>query len=479
MMKNILELFSGIRWQDILDIGLNSYILFRLYALFRGTHVLRVIIWLALLWFVQRISVSLGLIVTSWAIQGITAMGALIIIVVFRNEIRNVLQARRFKSFLWGFSSKSPVTPVEIVAESIAELARRHIGALLVFPGKESLHDAVQNGISWRGQISKEMILSIFWPDNPVHDGAAVIQGQQVAEVGVILPLSYRKDLPSYYGTRHRAALGLAENTDALVVVVSEERGHVVVAKKGRMRMVNRQEELVEILRMHQGISDDAEERRKRENFRIGLAAFVCLIFITGVWFSFTRGQDVLVPMEVPIEFVNRASKMEIIDSSTSTVQLHLSGSASLMKSIRPEQIRVRLDLGSAGVGENRFTLSRENITLPPGIGIKTIKPQDIQVQVDVPLKKTLPVQVDWEGRLPDQLIMVKATPFPRNIEVVGPSQVVESLSAIYTKKVMLPDLQGSGTLEADLDLEPSSLKIAPGASRRVQIAYTIKEREN
>ncbi len=82
-------------------------------------------------------------------------MGALIIIVIFRNEIRNVLQARRFKSFLWGFSIKNPVTPVEIVAESIAELARRHIGALLVFPGKESLHDAVQNGILWKGQISR------------------------------------------------------------------------------------------------------------------------------------------------------------------------------------------------------------------------------------------------------------------------------------------------------------------------------------
>ncbi len=92
-MNELLPFFSNIRWQDIVDITLNSYIVFRLYILFRGTNVFRVLIGIALLWFFQRIAVSLGLIVTSWAIQGITAVAALIIIVVFRNEIRSVLQA--------------------------------------------------------------------------------------------------------------------------------------------------------------------------------------------------------------------------------------------------------------------------------------------------------------------------------------------------------------------------------------------------
>ena len=99
-METLIHLLSGMHWQDIADITLNSYILFRLYVLFRGTYVLRVLIGIALLWFFQRIAVTLGLIVTSWLAQGIIALAAFIIIVVFRNEIRSVLQAKNFKSIL-------------------------------------------------------------------------------------------------------------------------------------------------------------------------------------------------------------------------------------------------------------------------------------------------------------------------------------------------------------------------------------------
>ena len=102
-MDALLTFLASIRWQDIVDVLLNSYILFRLYVLFRGTNVIRVIAGIALLWIFQRIAVQLGLIVTSWAMQGIIAGAALIIIIVFRNEIRNVLQAKNIRGILWGF----------------------------------------------------------------------------------------------------------------------------------------------------------------------------------------------------------------------------------------------------------------------------------------------------------------------------------------------------------------------------------------
>ena len=105
-MDKILQLMASLHWQDVVDITLNSYILFRFYVLFRGTYVFRVLIGLTMLWFFQQIAVMLGLIVTSWVIQGIVAVSAFIIIVVFRNEIRNVLQARNLKSILRGFSPK-------------------------------------------------------------------------------------------------------------------------------------------------------------------------------------------------------------------------------------------------------------------------------------------------------------------------------------------------------------------------------------
>ncbi|NOQ18751.1 MAG: DisA protein, partial [Desulfobacterales bacterium] len=213
-MEKFFLFLTTIRWQDVVDISLNSYILFRFYVLFRGTNVFRVLIGMTVLWFLQRIAFSLGLIVTSLGVKAIVAVGAIIIIVVFRNEIRRVLQTKNFKSILWGFSYKSAITPTEIITDSVFEMAQRKCGALIVFPGKEDLSDAVRGGTPWKGMITREMITSIFWPDNPVHDGAAIVQGDQIRVVGAILPLSDRDDLPSHYGTRHRAALGLAETTD-------------------------------------------------------------------------------------------------------------------------------------------------------------------------------------------------------------------------------------------------------------------------
>jgi len=110
-MEKVLQFFSNFRWQDVVDIGLNSYILFRFYVLFRGTYVFRVLIGLTMLWFFQQIAVYMGLIVTSWVVQGIVAVAALIIVVVFRNEIRSVLQARNIRTILWGLPPRPGSLP--------------------------------------------------------------------------------------------------------------------------------------------------------------------------------------------------------------------------------------------------------------------------------------------------------------------------------------------------------------------------------
>jgi len=476
-MNELLPFFSNIRWQDIVDITLNSYILFRLYILFRGTNVFRVLIGIALLWFFQRIAVSLGLIVTSWAIQGITAVAALIIIVVFRNEIRSVLQARNLKAILWGFADKTVDTPVEIIVESLYELARTRTGALIVFPGKEDLEEVVQGGTPWRGLVSKEMITSIFWHDNPVHDGAAIIKGNQISEVGVILPLSRRDDLPSYYGTRHRAAAGLAETTDALVILVSEERGNVVVAKGSDTNVINRKEELARILREHVGVTAEEWTYVKKGKLEIGMAALASILFITGVWFSFTRGLDALVTLEIPIEYMNRDPEMEILDASVNTVHLDLSGSGALIKSIRPSQVQVRLDLNKAIAGRNTLTVADENVALPPGVFLKRVKPSVVEVTVDVPTKKRLPVQVDWVGRLPEHLLLTEAKLEPENVWVIGGRRILENVSTIYTEEVPLNNIRKTGTVTVNLMLELASTKIAPESTDRIKVEYVAEEK--
>ena len=464
-----------IRWQDVIDILLNSYILFRLYVLFRETYVFRVLTGIALLWIFQRIAVFFGLILTSWVMQGITAVVALIIIIVFRNEIRSVLQAKNLRAILWGFPQKSVPTTIQIIVDSVKALSKRHIGALIVLPAKENLEDVFRGGIPLRGLISKEMITSIFWGDNPVHDGAIIIEEDRIARVGVILPLSYKSDLPSRYGTRHRAALGLSESTDALVIVVSEETGKVVVAKDTKITDIDSTAIFTKILQEHMGIHEEENVYQQKEKFKMSIAAIISVFFITGIWFSFSKGLDTLITLEIPAEYTKRDPRFEIVDASVHAVRLDLAGSGALIKSIQPEQVQVKLYLGNAVVGRNIFSITQESITLPPGIFLRKVVPSVIEVTLDETIKKEFSVQIDWVGELPKGLILAKIFFDPEKIEVIGGKRILENLSTIYTEKVHLESMKTSGTIFANLALTPASLKIASGSKDKIRISYVIK----
>jgi diadenylate cyclase len=476
-MDKFISLISSLRWQDLVDIGLVSYILFRFYVLFRGTNAFRVLIGMTILWFFQQVAVSMGLIVTSWVVQGVVALGAFIIIVIFRNEIRSVLQASHLKAILWDVSSKTVLSTIDIIVQSVYEMSVRKCGALIVIPGKDDVDEMIQPGIPWKGEISKEMILSIFWPDNPVHDGAAIIQGDQIVQVAVILPLSRRDDLPTYYGTRHRAALGLAESTDALVIAVSEERGDMVVAKDGKLMIVRQKRKLEQTLQEHMGVASKKGRELIKERLMVVAAAIFSVIFITGVWLSVSRGGDTLVTFESPVVYMNRDPAMEIVKTSVNTVNLELEGSGALIKSIKPDQIKVKLDMTNSKVGPNSFTITRESISLPPGIVLKDVTPTVVEVDLDVLMKKELPVQIDWVGRLPDNSILTETNIEPKTVEIIGGKRILEKISTIYTEKVPLDNLEAKGTISANLALTPASLKVSPNSKEKVTIAYQTRPR--
>jgi uncharacterized protein (TIGR00159 family) len=477
-MDKFIYLILSLRWQDIIDISLVSYILFRFYILFRGTNAFRVLIGMTILWFFQQIAVSMGLIVTSWVVQGVVTLGAFIIIVIFRNEIRTVLLARNLKFIFWGVSSKTVTSTIEIIVQSILDMARRNCGALIVLPGKEDLEEVIQKGIPWEGEISKEMILSIFWPDNPVHDGATIIQGDQITQVSAILPLSRRDDLPSYYGTRHRAALGLAEATDALIIAVSEERGDVVAAQNSQLKVVKQKRRLGQILQQHMGVAAKKSRESIKERLMVIAAALFSIIFVSGVWFSVSKGVDTLATLEIPVVYMNRDPAMEIIRTSDNTVSLELEGSGALIKSIKPDQIQVKLDLSKSKVGPNSFTITRESIFLPPGIILKGVTPPVVDVDLDVLIKKELPVQIDWVGKLPDHFVLTDVAIQPKTVEIIGGKRMLEKMSTIYTEKVPLNDLEDKGTITANLALHPASLKTASDSNEKVTITYATKLRD-
>ncbi|NOY68003.1 MAG: DisA protein [Deltaproteobacteria bacterium] len=473
-MENLYIFFSSLRWQDILDITLNSYILFRLYILFRGTSTLRVIMGLVMLWLFQRTALAMGLIVTSWLMQGITAAAAIIIIVVFGNEIRNVFQAKNFLSIFWRIHHPPELYALDEITKGIFDLAKNRIGALLVFPGKKDPTDFIRGGIDWDGVVSKEMIKSIFWHNNPVHDGAAVIDGKRISRVACILPLSHRLGIPSYYGTRHRAAAGLAEATDALVAVVSEERGEVTVARGDSMRIIRSPKQLEEFIRAHTGQTIKTDNHVVKENVKIAGAALASVILVSMIWFGFTRGMDTLVSLDVPIKFAELPPEMEIVNASAGSVNVNLAGAATLIQSLRPDQVQVKVGLLNAHVGDNSFKIKTADISSPPGIHVNRIQPESVTVTIDMEATRSIPVQADFSGRLSEGLRVTGVDVKPAFIKVTGRSLAIARTSTIYTQKIPVDTITKSGQITVKPAFE-NGLEPASGTGGdTITVEYTV-----
>jgi uncharacterized protein (TIGR00159 family) len=475
-MESLVYLFSGLRWQDALDILLNSFILFRLYVLFRGTNVIRGLLTIGALWVGGQAAVSLGLVITNWAMQGVITVAALMIIIVFRNEISSVLQAKDLKSFLWGIPGHQLHTPLNIIIETAYELASNKIGALIVLPLKQGLTSVAPGGVPIDGKLTEEMLTSIFWPDNPLHDGAVVIQGDRIRRAGVILPLSKRKDLPAVFGTRHRAALGLTELTDAIVIVVSEERGRVSLFKENQYYTTRNRPALEKMLQEHAG-DGSPEKGLRNPALEIVTAAIISLVCVTGLWLSFSKGMETLATHEVPVEFINPDQKMEIISTSASNVKLLISGARPLINAVKPEQINVKLNLSRSVVGMNNLSITPDNILLPPGIRLKQIDPSELLVTLDTLIQKQIPVQPNWIGKLPQGLVMTAAKAVPGVVRVIGGGLELQDIFTIFTEPIPLDRISESGSITVNPVLTPASLRLEN--SGKIRIEYRISKKSD
>ena len=249
------------------------------------------------------------------------------------------------------------------------------------------------------------------------------------------------------------------------------------MARDGRLTVVKQKRKLEQILQEHKGVASKKGRELIKEKLMVVAAGIFSVIFITGVWFSVSRGGDTLLTFESPVVYLNRDPAMEIVKTSVNAVSLELEGSGALIKSIKPDQVQVRLDLNNSKVGPNTFAITRESIFLPPGIVLKDVTPSVVQVDLDVIIKKQLPVQIDWVGRLPDHFILTEAIIEPQMVEIIGGKRRLERISTIYTEKVPLNNLEVKGTITANLVLTPASLKFASGSKEKVTITYSTRLR--
>ncbi len=230
-----MEILKYLRWQDFLDILLVTIILYRLLLIIKGTRAVQILIGLGLLLIAFLFSGYIGLYTMDWIIHSLWAQIVLAIVILFQPEIRRALAQTGESRFLPSFTNAKELRSLEEIVKASIALANRKIGALIVIERETSLKDFVEIGSPVDARVSKELILSIFHPTSPIHDGAVVIRGDRIVAAGCFLPLTLSAELSKSFGTRHRAGIGLSEETDAIVLIVSEETGSIATAIGGNL----------------------------------------------------------------------------------------------------------------------------------------------------------------------------------------------------------------------------------------------------
>lgn len=237
------------RWQDILDILLVAFIIYHVFLFIKGTRALQVVLGLTVVFFVFYLSKKLELFTLGWILNNFVASVILVIVVIFQNEIRRMLLMLGRSPFFTRISYVEETLFYDELANACVVMSKRKIGALIAIEREVGLEEFMEIGIKIDSDVNAELMVSIFQPTSPLHDGALIIKEGRIRSASSILPLTMKDDIDKRLGTRHRAAIGITEVTDAVAVVVSEETRRISYAFRGALSEDLNADELKKVLK--------------------------------------------------------------------------------------------------------------------------------------------------------------------------------------------------------------------------------------
>lgn len=422
LIKTIFFAIRNFRLLDLLDIAITGYVIYNLFLLIRGTRavqLLRGLLFLILIYYIT--SKFLQLQIITWIMEKAAFVGVIAIPIVFQPELRRVLaQLGQGKLILSEILPKGKefFGLIEIIVSVCKQMSNKNIGALIIIERETGLKEFIETGTKIDAEVSSELLMSIFHPGNPLHDGAVIIKNDRIASAGSLLPLS--ESLKStlsgkqHLGTRHRAAIGLSEHSDAICIVVSEETGDISVAIEGKIYRHLSEEKLQELLLNYcqdktvsekptwllqpflKGFKLDLEKSDKKNekkdkkvienktsilnrnlNLQIiaGVTAIVLGLLILGPNYFQYYDRNFILPVQImDIGKIQKQGKK--IEIEPKQVRIKVKGNKKNLENLQPEHIKIYVELKK----------SIQNQILPIGISLPT--------DIDIISKEIVPLQV-------------------------------------------------------------------------------------
>jgi diadenylate cyclase len=386
-MKDLLNLF---RWQDGLDILILTYIFYHLYLWLRKKKALRMILAILALPLFYIFARWIDLPLSVWGLQNLWPVILIVLVVIFQEEIREVLGNVSLPSFFFGRSEKLTSKAMDKIVEATFQMADKKIGGLIVLQKGDDLDELIHEKTPVNAEINEDLLVSIFNPQSPLHDGAVIISGDRIRHAAALLPLSKSTSFPKEWGTRHRAGVGITEISDAECIIISEERGEVLLACQGTLQKKEGREDLKQGLVYVAPVPEtkDGEKVRSKKLFEDLPQKALFLFLVCLLWVFVIGVRQGEIGFNIPIEYYSVPQNLVIAGEPLKEVNVRLKGSQRLLSSIKPDQIRVRVDLFNAHRGVNQISLSETNVNTGPGISVTNFYPRNIKLQLS-PISNT------------------------------------------------------------------------------------------
>jgi len=404
-MGSVIDWLGEIPWNHLIDISVMWFISYQVYMRFRGTQAMRLLIRVFIVWLAYLTAQVAGLTLTSFLLWALWIAVLIFFLITFQAEIQRILMRinpmRPLGAILrQARSVRLPDETLSTVSETAFSLASKNTGAIIIWERRDPIEPLMRSaGEVIDAEVRPALLETLFVVGAPYHDGALYIKEEKIYRAGCVLPLSENPELAAHYGTRHRAAAGLTERSDALALVVSEERGEVSTSEHGEIADTESPEALTAWLTERlRGAEDSPQTSLQlaqevvRHNWRIKLAALAGVILLWAVAIKqkesprnifATLGPGVEQGFTVPVDYYNLPKGLQLAPERTKRVHIRIKGEADLMNFIDAGRLRIRINLRGAGAGPAEHTISTRDIDLPSRIHLVGAEPSGIRLRLE------------------------------------------------------------------------------------------------
>ncbi len=442
-----------------MDILLLAVLIFVLYRTLSRLGTWKILTGLLIAVVLFIIANTLDLTGIEWIYANVSQVAVIALIVIFQPEIRKLLE--RAASVRRTDSGDRMADISGLISDALEALATQKRGAILVFPGKEPLQEWLTGGHKLDATPSFPLLMSIFDPNSPGHDGALVVENGLCTRFGVRLPVSKTAKLSEEFGTRHHAAMGLSEVSDALVLVVSEERGSIMLFRQGKSKPMKEKALIVDAIRSHwkKTAAYPIQINRGLPRWLLAPQVIISLLVAVALWAGLTmaRGEMLEKVFSVPIEYTTVPESLALVGDRVTETKLYLYGPKAELNALSPAQLSIKVDMSAAKPGTQTFFITSETVRLPSRIRLVDADPASFKLTLAQIVTRQLTVKPQLVGRLIAGLSVKNVKVFPEKILVTLPAAVSKpDVTSVTTTPIYLETIRESTSILCKIIAPPN-----------------------